>query len=64
MAEKSAQDHGSKKDDKAKKEAQLDDELDDSFPASDPPSMTQPHSSTGAPTGKESVDRDPPKKGS
>ena len=27
----------------------LDDALDDSFPASDPPSMTQPHTHVGAP---------------
>ena len=32
-------------------DADLDDALDDSFPASDPPSMTQPKTKTGAPSG-------------
>ena len=36
-----------KKDRSKSEEAKLDDALDDSFPASDPPSMTEPHSHVG-----------------
>ena len=38
--------------DKAKETEDLNDALEDSFPASDPPSMTQPKSKTGAPAGR------------
>jgi hypothetical protein len=34
----------------------LDEALEDSFPASDPPSMTQPKSRAGAPDGKKTPD--------
>ena len=37
----------SKKDQSKKQEAKLDDALDDSFPASDPPSMTDPTKHVG-----------------
>ena len=33
-------------------DADLDEALEDSFPASDPPSMTQPETEIGAPRGK------------
>ena len=36
-------------------EVELTDELKDSFPASDPPSITQPKSASGAPEGRKSV---------
>ena len=36
-----------KKDRSKTEDAKLDDALDDSFPASDPPSMTEPHSQVG-----------------
>ncbi|MGE3246289.1 MAG: hypothetical protein AB7F96_17205 [Beijerinckiaceae bacterium] len=39
-----------------KKELELNDELEDSFPASDPPSITQPKPAAGAPKGRESVE--------
>lgn len=35
----------------------LSDALDDSFPASDPPSMTQPKTKAGAPKGNKSTDQ-------
>jgi hypothetical protein len=35
---------------KRRTDADLDDALDDSFPASDPPSMTQPETEVGAPS--------------
>ena len=37
-------------------EDDVDDTLGDSFPASDPPSMTQPKTTSGAPDGKKSSD--------
>jgi hypothetical protein len=37
---------------KAEKDDELDQELEDSFPASDPPSMTQPNVTAGAPDHK------------
>lgn len=37
-------------------DAELNDALDDSFPASDPPSMTQPNTKTGAPRGRNRKD--------
>ena len=36
---------------KQKTDDRLNEELEDSFPASDPPSMTQPKSQAGAPAG-------------
>lgn len=41
---------------KAEEQAELTEQLEDTFPASDPPSMTQPHSTSGAPHGKKSSD--------
>lgn len=41
---------------KAEEQAELTEQLEDTFPASDPPSMTQPHSTSGAPAGKKSSD--------
>ncbi len=37
-------------------EVELTDELEDSFPASDPPSVTQPKSAAGAPKGRKSAE--------
>ncbi|MDB5644310.1 MAG: hypothetical protein JWN07_3627 [Hyphomicrobiales bacterium] len=41
---------------KAEEQADLTEQLEDTFPASDPPSMTQPNSTSGAPHGKKSSD--------
>jgi hypothetical protein len=41
---------------KAEEQADLTDQLEDTFPASDPPSMTQPRTTSGAPAGKKSSD--------
>jgi hypothetical protein len=41
---------------KADEQAELTEQLEDTFPASDPPSMTQPNSTAGAPHGKKSSD--------
>ena len=38
--------------DKTKQDAELEQELEDSFPASDPPSVTQPSVTAGAPDHK------------
>lgn len=40
---------------KTDQEADLDEALEESFPASDPPSMTQPKSTAGAPNDKKSA---------
>ena len=40
----------------------LDDALDDSFPASDPPSMTQPRTRTGSPPDRKTDEESPDKK--
>jgi hypothetical protein len=45
MAGKSSK--SSKKDPSKSEEAKLDDALDDTFPASDPPAMTEPHRHLG-----------------
>ena len=39
----------SKKSEKSAKDAELNEALEDSFPASDPPSMTQPETEIGSP---------------
>ena len=41
---------------KAEEQAELTEQLEDTFPASDPPSITQPNSTSGAPHGKKSSD--------
>jgi hypothetical protein len=41
---------------KAEEQKDLTSQLEDTFPASDPPSMTQPNSTAGAPGGKKSSD--------
>jgi len=41
---------------KAQEQADLTKQLEDSFPASDPPSLTQPNYTAGAPCGKRSTD--------
>ena len=41
---------------KAEEQQELTEQLEDTFPASDPPSMTQPNSTSGAPQGKKSSD--------
>ena len=41
---------------KAEEQQDLTQQLEDTFPASDPPSMTQPQSTSGAPGGKKSSD--------
>lgn len=41
---------------KAQEQADLTEQLEDTFPASDPPSMTQPNSTPGAPHGKKASD--------
>lgn len=41
---------------------QLDRELDDSFPASDPPSMTQPKTRTGSPDDKKTPEDELPRR--
>lgn len=52
-----------KKDKALSEEDKLDDALDDSFPASDPPSQTDPHKhlGSGKKTGASSPMPDPPK---
>jgi hypothetical protein len=39
---------------KAEEQSDLTEQLEDTFPASDPPSMTQPKTTSGAPDGKKS----------
>lgn len=39
------------------KRGTLEDALEDTFPASDPPAMTQPTHKSGAPKGKESTEK-------
>jgi hypothetical protein len=41
---------------KAEEQQDLTSQLEDTFPASDPPSMTQPRTTPGAPDGKKSSD--------
>ena len=41
---------------KAEEQADLTEQLEDTFPASDPPSMTQPRTTSGAPSGKKASD--------
>jgi hypothetical protein len=41
---------------KAEEQKDLTEQLEDTFPASDPPSMTQPRTTSGAPEGKKASD--------